>query len=734
MKAALPSLLVSIALVTGGTGEDVHIPDPQLEQAVRSRAGLGNSAPITASDLRTLSKLDLEESKIADLTGIEQAVNLVDLDLSDNPVRRLDSLAALTHLETLDLTDCNSIEDLSPLAGLQNLRDLRLENRENHDLTVLPRSLKVLSLFGSEVRQNTDLPHLPLLQSLSFRGTPGVDVSDFSALTRLENLSASGITFSPTTALWNLPGLRHLSFNRHHGPWAERGGSIFSVIPDYVEELSLTENAIPDLENVGRLFPELRRLNLRRNAIADLSPLAGLNHLTYLALDGNRVTDLTPIASLPALEALYLGHNPVVDLEPLRGHPSLGSIRLWNSAVSSLEPLFGIATLRSVSTTGTFLDLTEGGSEMAVVDALRDRGVSVAIDNQRAIVDVPFVDPALNMAVREALDVGPTVIITSRDLATLSVLRVDGATSLEGLEHAINLHHLHIQTDGSIDTTPLTPLTNLTTIRIEHRGTIETDFARRMTFLRIAELGQVRNLSGLANKHRLERLAATGPEFTDLAPLQFTSRLQSLDIRGSRVSDLEALRGLTRLESLQADNTRIAFLNPLRTHRFLRDLTVRRCNLHSLGPLRAFETMSHLDVRDNVIADFTPIQKIRFTGEILLEGNFTNVAPGTPSGQAVQSLLDRTMDPARVRYLPQTETDHRPAPPRFTIQRANPGLQIKWPEEGEGPWDIFASDDLEAWRHLTRTPEGAFLTSDWVPDPVDPSHPRYFVILPVRAD
>ncbi len=55
---------------------------------------------------------------------------------------------------------------------------------------------------------------------------------------------------------------------------------------------------------------KVTRLDLIRNKITDLKPLAGLTKLNLLWLYENQITDLTPLAGLTKLEWLELEDNP----------------------------------------------------------------------------------------------------------------------------------------------------------------------------------------------------------------------------------------------------------------------------------------------------------------------------------------------------------------------------------------------------------------------------------------
>ncbi|MEW6752679.1 MAG: leucine-rich repeat domain-containing protein [Candidatus Latescibacterota bacterium] len=82
------------------------------------------------------------------------------------------------------------------------------------------------------------------------------------------------------------------------------------------------------------------------NHIRDLSPLAGLVHLTSLDLTNNPVEDLSPLAGLTSLQYLFLDGTPVADLSPLTGLTRLVQLNLAHARVADLSPLAGLTSLR----------------------------------------------------------------------------------------------------------------------------------------------------------------------------------------------------------------------------------------------------------------------------------------------------------------------------------------------------------------------------------------------------
>ena len=161
----------------------VEIPDAQLSaalaEALAAQAAAAGSAasesdseeeaPITQGQLAMLTDLDLDAKGIADLNGLEYAVNLRSLSLAGNAVGSLSPVASLRFLATLDLS-ANGIADISTLTAVS-----------------FP-GLRVLSLTGNDLTDISALGHLQDLTDLRLDGNEIVDITALTSLARLQRL------------------------------------------------------------------------------------------------------------------------------------------------------------------------------------------------------------------------------------------------------------------------------------------------------------------------------------------------------------------------------------------------------------------------------------------------------------------------------------------------------------------------------------------------------------------
>ena len=230
------TLSLLLTFVLGGVvfAQVVEIPDPNLDASIRHALGLNDNVPIRQRDMLRLEHLD-DRGRIADLTGLEHAVNLRFLYLSNNDITDISPLAELTKLEILDIA-ANPLRDLTPLATLTNL------------------------------------------WSLSILGCPISDLRPLAGLRRLKELFAFNCAITDITPLSNFTQLKHLNLARNR---------ISDISPlatlTALETLRLEHNRIVDISPLGGVIA-LRELYIYNNRILDHSPLSRLA-LTHIERD-----------------------------------------------------------------------------------------------------------------------------------------------------------------------------------------------------------------------------------------------------------------------------------------------------------------------------------------------------------------------------------------------------------------------------------------------------------------
>lgn len=128
----------------------ITFDDINFENKVRKQINKPNG-DIYKNDIRNIKELDLRNSNISNITGIEGFINLQNIDVSKNSIKDLSPLKDLNYLKKLDLSS-NEIEDISVLSNFKNLTELFL--RDNNIKDYSPSSF----LYNEEAADNEDQP------------------------------------------------------------------------------------------------------------------------------------------------------------------------------------------------------------------------------------------------------------------------------------------------------------------------------------------------------------------------------------------------------------------------------------------------------------------------------------------------------------------------------------------------------------------------------------------------
>ena len=172
------------------------MPDPALREAVGETLELPAGVPLTKNHMRDLDIFIAEGRGISDLTGLEFAINLRELNLGDNSIKDVRPLANLIHLEELNLPE-NKVSDISPLAGLPNLLQLRISYNPISDLSPLAGLPKFRKLIAHGI-WTTDFSSLEGL-GFDIFADEICEIASFPppVTERIQNRTFPSLTFDP---------------------------------------------------------------------------------------------------------------------------------------------------------------------------------------------------------------------------------------------------------------------------------------------------------------------------------------------------------------------------------------------------------------------------------------------------------------------------------------------------------------------------------------------------------
>ncbi len=164
--------------------EPVHFEDATLKALVEEVLWVHNPTP---SDMLGFTYLDARGLNIASVAGLEYAKNLYTLELGDNQdIADVSPLAGLANLRRLVLNQ-NRIADISPLAGLVNLTELDIHHNRIRDISPLSGMTRLRRLA---IRENSisDLGPLAGITGLQVLIASVTEVNDISPLLGMKSL------------------------------------------------------------------------------------------------------------------------------------------------------------------------------------------------------------------------------------------------------------------------------------------------------------------------------------------------------------------------------------------------------------------------------------------------------------------------------------------------------------------------------------------------------------------
>ncbi len=331
-------LLVVTSFLTNVLAQEVSIPDPGLNAAIRETLSKP-AGSLTVQDLLTLTNLNAMQRSVSSLEGLSAAQNLTTLDLRGNQLTGdLDLPLGLTNLTWLNLC-FNRLTNFALPADLTSLTFFGACENQLTSFTV-PAGLTTLTILELGGNQLTNLTLPEGLTSLVDVDLGTALLVGYDCCNRLTDLSfLNGLT---NLSYLNLDGNQLTNFTLPAGLTS-------------VETLSLAYNHLTSLVLPAGLT-NLTGLNLNGNQLTDFSFLSGLTGLMGLYLQGNQLTNLTLPPGLTSLTYLYIDNTPLrtfVLSEPL--------------AVTGLAP--EVASLRnqgvSVYTYPLAVSLVSGKGTMA---------------------------------------------------------------------------------------------------------------------------------------------------------------------------------------------------------------------------------------------------------------------------------------------------------------------------------------------------------------------------------
>ena len=294
---------------------------PIYWKAVFSQQTSIDGEPTTEQLHEVINMTDLDLSGnayIQNLMPVSRLTNLVNLNIANTEITRLNALTGMTNLENINLENTH-IDDLSPLAGANSLKTININNTPVTDISPLANDVHLETILANNTPVNT--PQVYLLKE------------------NLRNVTVIYQTEALTNWWEGLDDNWKQIFRDHIGCEDDVPEAVdLQKIIDLQSLVVEGENAIQNLEPI-RSFHWLEKVNLIGQGIRDIKPLANKIYLTELLLQNNPISDLSPLATDTLVSVLNIENTQVSDLSGLENMRHLRILNAGGTGIKSLKPL-----------------------------------------------------------------------------------------------------------------------------------------------------------------------------------------------------------------------------------------------------------------------------------------------------------------------------------------------------------------------------------------------------------
>ena len=203
-----------------------------------------------------------------------------------------------------------------------------------------------------------------------------------------------------------------------------------------------------------------------------------------------------------------------------------------------------------------------------------------------------FAEPLIEQAVREALQLNASAVITERELLSVTELFVCGdrtAKDTETFQALVEASATQTPVrNGGIETlADLARMPNLTGIYLADQNILNLSPLSALPALRVLDLrhNPVKDLSPLAGLMRLTQLCLYDTRVADLSPLASCPQLYDLDVGGTFVTSVDSLAGNQSIAILRLPKTPLRTLQGIETLTGLQEIELSQVTDGDLTPL-----------------------------------------------------------------------------------------------------------------------------------------------------
>ena len=335
-----------------------------------------------------------DNNHISEIKYLDRFVNLIELNLGRNRIKRINGLNNLKNLEILKLYG-NNVEKIENLDDLENLRELNLDYNSIINISGLDNleTLEVLSLTYNKIDEAYGFENLINLCKLNLNESLVKKIGSIGFLDKLNELWIHNHEL-PKTLVEDLGGISdtgrvdnlnlwkaycrgdYVIYNNHiYTAYIDSLSKKLGLVLGHLEitdlsdvkrlngltnlqELYLWNNKIKEILNIDNLI-SLEKLDLSKNEIEIIKGLDTLKNLKNLTISENNIKEIQGLENLPELTGLILAKNKIKKLSGLNLMKNLKELNLSSNKISKIENIGNLESLIELDLSNNLLSKIE---------------------------------------------------------------------------------------------------------------------------------------------------------------------------------------------------------------------------------------------------------------------------------------------------------------------------------------------------------------------------------------
>ena len=481
------------------------------------------SISMMQDDIENVTTLKLNNKSIENIQGIENFVNLKELDLFNNKITKIEDNLP-NSIEYLELGN-NKITTIDDITLPTNLKYLRLAYNTN--LT----NINIIFPKGLEELHLTKCYNIENLESMRFPETlKKLDLGECNNIGNLENIR--GLKNLEILILWS----------------CDIGDNLENIIfPTSLKELYIGNNGITNIDSLDNLI-NLTGLCIGSNNISNISVIENFSNLErltagdtyyigtvgYFGEFGNQISNINNITFPNTIEWLDLGYNTITDISDIKWPQNLKTLILDNNLIKNIS--------MEIGENCEYIDLQSNQiSDISKIEVSSEcfakRTLILAYNEIKEIPQDIWQDSRIDVLVLNGNNISSIDnVIWPEKLDSLAI----GDNNISSMNNIVwneNLRYLILNKNN------ITEINNIT-------------WPESLIALEIGE-NSIEDLSWIESATSLIGVALHKNKINNIESLSYLSKLQELHLNNNHIEDITPIESIANLSNLKLQNQEI---------------------------------------------------------------------------------------------------------------------------------------------------------------------------------